>query len=229
MKKFFVVMVSFVFVLLAQAQFAHATPTLVLYDTATGATGTGISNPNGTAFFDGNIGGNWTVVLTTGSTYTALGSATDPNMDLSVTSAKYTGTAPTTLDILFYDNGYTYSGGFTSTAKVTDFADMALGSYVDFSTGYTSTPGLPPTGVTVIDTTGNLYAPIIPDTTVSGIGTLVPTDYFGELDQIYAAGPSYAASLDYHTEVPEPGTFLLLGLGLLAFAIVGSKLAKQNA
>jgi hypothetical protein len=106
----------------AFSQVARATPVLQISATGAtsvtiwdGSTATGavdLDSEVGGVTWDGTIGG-WTLRFNTGLTKPALGSATDPQMDLNF-SAQYSGGNVSTLLILFSDNDFTSPGNVTA-------------------------------------------------------------------------------------------------------------------
>ena len=81
---------------------AQADPTLYLTD---GSTTVGpITGSGGLAYFGAVFGDNWAVIITSGTTKPLYGSATSPNLELSI-QANCTGPGKD-LTILFSDNNY---------------------------------------------------------------------------------------------------------------------------
>ncbi|MDA8326887.1 MAG: PEP-CTERM sorting domain-containing protein [Nitrospiraceae bacterium] len=217
MKRFLAVMVAFVFVLLAQAQFAHATAILTVSDNAghsVSITDNSLGDLNslaGAVLWQGALG-NWTVNVDTGQSHPVL---SYPNlMDLSVVGT--TNSSGGHLTATFSDNGFGPSSGPVSVL-------LAAGGTADGTEVFT-----------FLDN-GTLIAtsPVVGPGHFSGsefgyLTSLLSTDTLELTTDIYHSGAGTTSS-DENAKVPEPGTLLLLGVGFLGFAVVGAKLAKQGA
>ncbi|HXI72565.1 MAG TPA: VPDSG-CTERM sorting domain-containing protein [Verrucomicrobiae bacterium] len=207
---------------------AQAVPTL--YVSTTGAAGSYTilgSSPSGTVTSFSSIG-VWNLIITTGLTYPAVGSAGNPTMTLSIQA---TSGEAGTLYIGFANNGYTGLGsingsigghvvnGAAQTYAFTTFADTSNIQPVNTL----------PTGSTITTLSGSLPA----DANVIASGSLPLTAPYvlGELVQITAAGASensILATLNFTPAgVPDGGmTVAMLGFGLVALVAANRKLGK---
>jgi hypothetical protein len=228
MKKFFAVMVSFVFVMMAHAQFANATPTLyVSIDGGSTWTSAAATLSNGSYSYN-TTAGAWTQI---NGSFTPATSATSPDLDLlSFVASSSTGG---TLDLAFIDDGLgpfdgavvTGVGGTDNTSGDSGLFATYLNSVVS---GSTITTGTQIGGNITYSVPGNVNLPYFFGGNTSGGANAGASSNLELFASITHAG-SGKTSFDDEARVPEPGTLLLLGIGLLAFALVSTKIAKQNS
>jgi len=220
------VVIAFLLFLVGVQSTSYAAPTnmeLILFDGATtqivfdGGVGD-LNAANGAVTFGGAIG-NWTINVTTGLTYPVLGSPSAPQLDLNSVNA--TSSAGGTLKIL---------------VSATDFLSAPGGAVLNI--GGTTTAGTVVTKA-FFDAANVLPAAFPPGGTQIGSALIFNTPAFSgsasgsssgsapyaltiETDIKHAAGG--ASSFDVSLVVPEPGTLILLGLGLVTFGIARKKI-----
>lgn len=211
--------------LMVTAGSAWAIPTLKLTDGTTTVViedgGVGDSNAlAGVVTYTGSVGSNWILNVSTGITKPFQGTELTPYMDLN--SVNSTSLGAGTLSIYFSETGFAYNPavtGFTTNVGGTTGGTFELLSYYD------------PTN-TLFGTTDEL-ANLGPYTAGSFSGT--DTDYVsaaerysltleGIITHTQKATTSFDAEL---TPVPEPGTMVLLGAGILGLGIYGRRRAKK--
>jgi hypothetical protein len=195
---------------------------LILFDGATtqivfdGGVGD-LNAANGAVTFGGAIG-NWTINVTTGLTYPVLGSPSAPQLDLN--SINVTSSAGGELKILVSATDYLLApgeahlsiGGTTSGTVVTkaffDSANLLPAAF-------------PPAGTQIGSALIFNTSPFSGSASGSSSGS-APHTLTIETDIRHAAGG--ASSFNVALVVPEPGTLILLGLGLVSFGIARKKI-----
>lgn len=226
MKKFFAVMVSFVFVMMAHAQFANATALLYLTD----GTNTATVNANslGSAVYNDSLG-NWTIIVSSGLSHPTETLPALLNLNIQATP----GTGASALQVYFVDNGFPgtpyglESYDLTATNN-TPKSDTQFNNTESLIEGSTVDANGIITGGTTIASVSNLLN--TDGQTVGGpLASLSTTDYLELYGSLAPATVGQTQNLNLAASVPEPGTILLLGIGLLAFALVRTKIAKQNS
>jgi hypothetical protein len=200
----------------------YAIPTLQLTDGVTTVMivdGTAAdSNPVAGAVTFIGVVGNWVTNVTTGITMPLLGSATLPFMDLN--SVDVTSIGGGTLNIMFSEVGFgplLAPTGFMSDIGGT--LNSAAGSRVTYNTYLDA-------GNVLFATTNLLNSQTFthPLTAFSGsAGSLAvgPLPTYSLTQDITIVHPGFGStSLDATTTIPEPGTLMLLGSGLLGMGFL---------
>jgi hypothetical protein len=175
-------------------------------------------NDNGLGDFNGGIGqmfvvtnvGVWNLTITSAVTKPALGSSTNPVMDLSLQAVSSAGG---NLTYTFSDNGF---GPATGTLAATVSGHVISGASTTVGYSVYGDPGNTVGAMTsFLAGTGTSTLPVV----VSGSGPLaLPTPFSltqdVELDASGASSISIDASFDV-TAIPEPSTVGLVVVGLL--------------
>ena len=191
---------------------AQATPILTVFDGT--HTGTGSLIAPGAYEFNGHLG-SWTVNVDVGQTKPGLGSATEPDMDLSVVATGGTGN----LYITFVDSGFVGTGSTNFLTSVggtnpTSLSSVTLQSWT--SQGSLSTLGAFGHGA--------FSGSDLKSQTLSGLYSLT----------LYAtvnhSNSRKTTTFDAEVQaVPEPSTLALLGATLLGSALfVGRRRAAKT-
>ena len=207
---------------------ALATPTLVIWDdlgaVATAPAVGGIvvySNPS----FDA---GRWSVVISTGESKPALGSATSPTMDLNI-QASSLGIVADNLHVSWSDNGF---GPFNSTiqAQLSGHVVSGTGAPISYNTYYDPansvwTTAATPGGTQTLLTTSGTLAPPLYFSTQNGA---LSQSAFGLTEFVtITSTPGGAYSIDASlSAAPDGGTtVMLLGAALSGLAFLRRKMA----
>jgi protein with PEP-CTERM/exosortase system signal len=198
---------------------ANATPTLTFndgVDPAVTVTDNGVGDLNpivGAVTWSGSLG-NWLINVTTGVTKPALGSAANPEMDLSSVNASSLGGG--TLTITFSESGFIPSG----------VANAAIGGTLSHG-GTLSASAWVNASQVIVQNFAN--------------GGSADAPFAGSANGAFAVGAGYTlseqvvlnhrsagiTSLDYHLSVPDGGlTAGLLGFALVAVEGLRRKLAR---
>jgi hypothetical protein len=201
---------------------AYAIPTVYVSSTglagsytAVGSSASGVVQYNGTS-------GVWNLVVTTGTTAPALGSASNPIMDLSIQATTLSSTGGN-LWIAFAANGFSGVGSLAAllTGHIVSGAAETLG-YVTFGDASNTQPTTTlPTGSVITSLSGAL------GTTLSGSGAYPATTPYtlGMIVSLSTAGPSSASIDASFTSVPDGGmTAMLLGAGLTGLFMMRKKM-----
>ena len=143
---------------------ALAIPTLTISDGVTSTTVFGFAGT--VTYVNGSFDSAWSVVVVTGVTKPALGTAAKPAMDLSIQATSLTSFPPRTLTVTFSDNSFGPSP--TNIAAVLNgHVASGTGQNVTYNTYYDAGNG---TGVktTLMTVSGNLAPPNYASTNTSG-------------------------------------------------------------
>ena len=147
---------------LAVAGSALATATLTISD---GVTTTTVASPSGTVnYVNGSFDSAWSVVAVTGQTKPALGSASNPRMDLSIQATSLG--PPRPLVITFSDNSF----GPPPTnfqATLTGHLTSGTGATITYNTYYDAA-NVTGAETTLLTASGILSPPIYSSTNTSG-------------------------------------------------------------
>jgi hypothetical protein len=203
---------------------ALAIPTLIISD---GVTSTSLTSASGIVVYSNtSFDGAWSVVISTGETKPALGSATTPIFDLNIQATSLTSAATHNLTITFSDNGFgPTSGNFQ--AILSGHLVAGTGQNVTYNTYYDAGNV---TGATTTPLTSSGAVP--PPNYNSTVGGGPVNQSLYSLTQVVTiggagtgAGGSY--SLDASLAgVPDGGTtVMLLGAALSGLALLRRKLA----
>jgi hypothetical protein len=206
---------------------ALAVPTLTIWDanvTTTVAAVSGIASYLNTAF-----DGQWSVVISTGETKPALGSALNPAMDLNVQATSLGAAAPlNNLHVSWSDNAF---GPFNAQiqAQLSGHVVTGTGSTVLYNTYYDSANGPVSASGTIAGlqyTTSGLLAAPTYASVQSGVN--INNSAFGLTELLTITSvPGGSYSLDASLNgIPDGGTtVMLLGAALSGLAILRRKMA----
>jgi hypothetical protein len=176
-------------------------PTITIFDNVAGD----LNPATGILTLSTNVG-VWSLSVSTGITKPAMGSTTNPIMDLVIQA---TSTGAGTLTYTFADLGFTKSGPLSST--ISGHVISGLPTTVNYKVfgDASNTVGALTTQLT---TTGTLPLPVL----TSNFGTL-PSSGLYSLSQVVQLNASGASSVSVDASlsvVPEPSTVTLTFLGL---------------
>ncbi len=203
------IILALVFVMNVPA--AQATPTLFLTDGTNDVTivdqAAGDSNPiAGAVTYIGSLG-VWNLNVSTGVTKPLLGSSTDPYMDLNTVDVS---TGAGELQIWFYEDGFDFTGNLVNSVGGTTIGSVTFVSAVNLSPFAVQGP----------------FGPGPFSGTISGAATLSSSDYLLVFADIEHDGAGLT-SFDSQVKVPEPGTLVLLGSGLVGLAFFARRRTKR--
>lgn len=168
---------------------------------------------DGVINFNGAVG-IWNIVVNTGLSKPALGSATAPHMDLTYTAVS---SAAGTLKITLTDDGFTYSGGLVdSWGGTTSSVGGPNSSQNNVLVNGQSVTGAGPFGNGSFSSTTLATVSLRPADTLSLVVALT-----------HANAGNSSGDKDVHT-VPDGGmTLMLLGSGFTALGIFGRSIRRK--
>ena len=205
---------------------ALAVPTLTIWDansTTTVAAVGGIATYANSAF----DAGQWSIVISTGETKPALGSAIAPAMDLNVQATSLGGGRD--LNVSWSDNAFGPVNNIKIGAQLSGHVVTGTGSTVLYNTYYDAANGPVSTGGTIAGlqyTTSGLLAP--PTYASVQAGATINNSAFGLTELLTITSvPGGSYSLDASLNgIPDGGTtVMLLGAALSGLAILRRKMA----
>lgn len=202
---------------------AFAIPTLIVSD---GVTSTSVTSASGiVSYSTANFDGAWSVVISSGSTKPADGSATSPFEDLSIQATSLTFSPQRNLTITFFDTGF---GPFNGSLKATMSGHVTAGTgqNVTFNTYWDA--GNTGATTTLITGSGAMAPPSYNSSLTGSVNGANPFS-LTEVVTINGAGsgPGGSYSLDGSLAgVPDGGTtVMLLGAALSGLAFLRRKVA----
>jgi hypothetical protein len=170
------------------------------------------------------------------SAFTQYGS-NEVYQDQAVTTVLYNGTTAANLTITVTDKSYSINTPAKSPNTIatlnTHVNKISGNSTASFSAYFDNTNalGLAPSS-TLIGTIGPLTSADKDDELVAYINTVNPFSLTEVIDIAFSAGPGSLVSLDSTitvAPVPEPGTMMLVGLGMLGMAVYGKRRQNKEA
>jgi len=192
---------------------AVAVPTLTISD---GVTSTTLTDPSGVITFGTTLDSFWNVLIITGETKPAIGTATSPQLDLNIQASSTAGSP--NLTITLSDRNFGPTTG-TFSAQLTGSVIAGPGQNVTFNTFYDAA------NVTSATTTALTSTNLPPPSYNSPLQVLSGpfSQPLYSLTEVITIGGSQGASGLYHFDaslslVPEPGSSCLL---LSGAAILG--------
>ncbi len=176
----------------------------------------------GVVSFNGSVGTNWVVNVTTGISAPIIGDP-PPNMDLNSVNVSSSGAG--TLTIKFTDDGfYAVNGKFNTYAGPT-VAYTLVGGTTDGSVALTTYAGIGAFGAPGISfaNTGALGPGAFSSSSSAPLLAWGANDYLTIEAVIIHTAAGQISSFDGELTVPEPTTLSILGIGLAAFGLVNRR------
>lgn len=226
MKKFSKILMFLVLAVFLMAGSASATPLLTLSDGSTTITvidegvGDASLGTAGVVSYNGAVGTNWMVNVTTGLTKPVIGGMNFPYLDLN--SVNVSSGSAGTMNITFEEDGFylpdTLPGFNTEIGGTTNGTVWLTSKYDDIS------PYDFAAGVTVLSSLGPLGTGAFSATDVKLANPIDPFALRLEATITHTgAGQITSFDASINPAVPEPATLLLLGSGLVGLAGIGRK------
>jgi hypothetical protein len=202
-----------------------AVPTLSLYDGTTTIVvtdgGAGDLNPiSGAVTYLGPIG-NWNLNVSTGLSDPLLGPLGFPHMELNSVNAS---TAPGTLQIMWTDTGFTAVVPGFSTLVGGTLANGATANFQTWLDSGNAAFGLTTQLANMNFGPGGAFSGTTD--TAAATGSLFSMTEVATLTHTSAGGSSFDLEV---TPVPEPGTMVLLGVGMAGLVIFGKRRMNKEA
>lgn len=208
---------------------ASATPMLRITDPVTLATvtitdelaGDTLLGSPGLVGYSGSIGANWTVVVSTGITKPAVGTATDPFKHLNSVQLTSTGSGPASIVIEFTEDFY----GPTSDPMTHEVSvSIPTGSAL-FDT-WADTTNTPFGQGTLLASQGPFVNGAFAQTVSSNPGALGFPYSLTQIVYVSHTGGLQTSSFDFELRVPSPSSLMLLGSGVIGMILVSARSRK---
>jgi hypothetical protein len=182
----------------------------------------------GVVGFSGAVG-DFIVNVSTGISYPILGSSVSPSLDLNSVDVSYNGLAlSNTLTIYLTDTGFSSPstiGGFTAHIGGTTTGTVKYSTYLDASnTAFGETTQLTNTTYNGPNSFSGGAS------SLTDLSSLVSLYSLTQEVEITHAATGGSSSFDATLQpIPEPGTMMLVGLGMLGMAVYGKRRMNKEA